>query len=144
MSAGGGDKQNFDLNLAPIIDCFTVLITYLLVSASFISFSVLDVGLASQSDSNATPSNKPPPVSVNLTVINENSFEIKLTGGAQNLNLTLPLLNKNSLLTKIKEIKKQYPTEDLNISAQSQVSYRNLVTTIEELKRVFKMVYISG
>lgn len=143
MSAGGGDKQNFDLNLAPIIDCFTVLITYLLVSASFISFTVLDVGLASQSEGGSN-SNKIPPVNINLSILNENSFEIKLTGGPQNLNLTLPQQNKNTLLKKISEIKKQYPTEELNISALSQVSYRSLVTTIEELKRIFKTVYISG
>ena len=36
-------KNDIELNLAPIIDCFTVLITYLLLSASFLSLSVLDI-----------------------------------------------------------------------------------------------------
>ena len=38
-------ETDFELNLASIIDCFTVLITYLLVSASFISLGILDVSV---------------------------------------------------------------------------------------------------
>lgn len=51
MSAGSsGSDQEFELNLAPIIDCFTVLITYLLVSASFLTLGSLDVTLPSVAD----------------------------------------------------------------------------------------------
>jgi biopolymer transport protein ExbD len=34
---GGGNGQEVELNITPIIDCFTVLITFLLASASFLS-----------------------------------------------------------------------------------------------------------
>jgi biopolymer transport protein ExbD len=46
MSVGGGNSQDADINLAPIIDCFTVLIAFMLVSASFLSIGVLDAGIA--------------------------------------------------------------------------------------------------
>ena len=38
--------KDFDLNLAPIIDCMTVLITFMLASASFLSIGILDAGVA--------------------------------------------------------------------------------------------------
>ena len=49
MSAGnfeGSGGQDFELNLASLIDCFTVLITFLLASASFLSVGILDAGVA--------------------------------------------------------------------------------------------------
>ena len=48
VSGSGGKKDSdFELNLASIIDCFTVLITYLLVTASFITLGILDVTVTS-------------------------------------------------------------------------------------------------
>ena len=45
MSAnlGNSSGQDVDLNITPIIDCFTVLITFLLASASFLSIGFFEV-----------------------------------------------------------------------------------------------------
>jgi biopolymer transport protein ExbD len=56
ISGGGGSpgrkskgaSQDFDLNLAPIIDCITVLIAFILISTSFISIGLLDAGIATE------------------------------------------------------------------------------------------------
>ncbi|NDF14013.1 hypothetical protein EB061_01655 [bacterium] len=43
MSAGGGGGEgDVELNIAPIVDCFTVLIAYMLVSMSFIQLSIFE------------------------------------------------------------------------------------------------------
>ena len=48
MRAASDSKNSldFELNLAPIIDCFTVLIAFILISASFASINILDAGIA--------------------------------------------------------------------------------------------------
>lgn len=46
MSSGGNRRQldqEFELNIASIVDCFTVLITYLLAAASFISLGNIEI-----------------------------------------------------------------------------------------------------
>jgi biopolymer transport protein ExbD len=52
---------DFELNLAPIIDCLVVLITFTLISASFLSVAVFDYGAAPNS---ASQSSTTPPVSI--------------------------------------------------------------------------------
>ena len=42
MSRSRGGSLDFELNLAPIIDCLVVLITFMLASASFLSISIFD------------------------------------------------------------------------------------------------------
>ena len=38
-------SQDFDVNITPIIDSFTVLITFMLASASFLSVGIFDAGI---------------------------------------------------------------------------------------------------
>mgnify|MGYP003351965824 CR=1 FL=1 len=38
--------QDFELNLASIIDCLTVIIAFLLLSSSFVSYGTLDTAVA--------------------------------------------------------------------------------------------------
>src|SRR6185295_7831760 len=70
-------EQDFELNIASVIDCFTVLITYLLVSASFISISALDIDVAGAGDA---PQSEPPPISIAVQLESNRSLVIKVTG----------------------------------------------------------------
>ena len=81
MSAGSGgnSNQDFDLNLAPIIDCFTVLITYLLVSASFISLNSLDVGIAATGDTAAAANPSTPPLALTAELKDMKMLELTFT-----------------------------------------------------------------
>src|SRR3954465_141066 len=93
MSAIQGDGgQDFDLNLAPIIDCFTVLITYLLVSASFISLTALDVGVAAagQADPNAVQP-KTIPFNLSVQLAESRAIALKITGGPKSIDVTVPV-----------------------------------------------------
>src|SRR3954464_8653245 len=71
-------EQDFELNIASIIDCFTVLITYLLVSASFISIGVLDVSSVSGAQS---PEVKVPPLTLSVQMDQAKIRFLKVTGG---------------------------------------------------------------
>src|SRR4051794_7527581 len=117
MNVGeGGSSGDVDLNLAPIIDCFTVLITYMLVSASFISLTVFDVGVAATGEATSAPAAAPtdPPVSMTLSVKASKMIEIKLSGGVQHIDLTIPIpakgtgLDIEAAVLKVSESLKKY------------------------------------
>jgi len=151
MSSSDGGGQDFDLNLAPIIDCFTVLITYLLVSASFISLCVFDVGVAATGE--APPGAPPPEPSYSLSV-NVNATEgidIKVTGGKENVNFALPVPGKynkwdfTGLREKMEDVRKRFPSiKEANVSADPVVKYREIMHTIEVLKTFYSKVYLGG
>lgn len=65
-SGSKGGSQDFDINLAPIIDCFTVLITFMLVSASFLAIGIFDAGVEAAGTSAANT--KPPAVHLELSL----------------------------------------------------------------------------
>src|SRR4051812_37771812 len=115
-SEGGGNNQDFDLNIAPIIDCFTVLIAYMLVSASFLTLGVFDVGVAVSGQA-ATPDEAPPPeppMALVVQIFDSGLVRLDLTGGAQNLNLKIPISGKPlqrdlaSLKTQLDGFKEKY------------------------------------
>jgi biopolymer transport protein ExbD len=156
MSAGGSSEetggQDFEINLAPIIDCFTVLIIYLLVSASFISLAIFDVGIATSNESASTQSStKEIPVNVIIRLNNDSSVTIKVSGGTRNVDLSFnypQVSNKWNIVgvsKKLKEIVVEFPTiKDATITAEASVRYKNIVEVIENLRKSVPKLYIGS
>ncbi len=70
-------ESDVELNITPIIDCFTVLITFLLASASFISIGYFEAhtpGPGDQSDA------KKPDVDAIIRIGKTGTVELKWTG----------------------------------------------------------------
>src|SRR4051812_4395070 len=80
MSSGGKGSQDVDLNLAPIIDCLTVLVTFMLASATFLSVGVLDAGVGAAGEKSASES--PPSVIMQAELGNNQELVLKLSGKA--------------------------------------------------------------
>jgi biopolymer transport protein ExbD len=156
MSAGSSDSgQDVDLNLAPIIDCFTVLITYLLVSAAFISLTVLDVGVSASGQAAAPPPEvnpKVPPPSLAAHVLPDHTLTLKLTGGPRNLDVSVPIpstpsaeFNIDFLNARLAEITAREPeVKEVNVTAEPTVRYRDLVKVIEGIKKTINKVFLAG
>ena len=152
VSSEGGDGQDFDLNIAPIIDCFTVLIAYLLVTASFLSLTVFDVGVAVSGEA-VTPAEMPkdPPLSLAIQLDGEKKILIRVTGGASNLNQKIPIdsvssaFNIQNMETQLKELHEKWPDlSDASLSADATVTYKDVVKVIETVKPLFPKIYLSG
>ncbi len=149
-SVDSGSGQDFDLNIAPIIDCFTVLITYLLVSASFISLKVIEAGVA-VSDPNAAAAQPPPPtppqppLNAEVFLLKTGAAQLKVTGGPRNLNQLLTQKNLTELKNTVTILKQSYPTfNEISVSAEADVPYSDLLKGIEPLKEVIAKVFIAG
>src|SRR4051794_631583 len=112
-SSGGEGDQDFELNLASIIDCFTVLITYLLVSASFITLGILDVTVASNAPADEQPI--PPEVSVTIALDPNRNLIVKTEGAESN---TVNIGQKSGewdferMTGQLKAIKDKFPKID--------------------------------
>lgn len=155
MSAGGGESgQDVELNLAPIIDCFTVLITYLLVTASFISLAALDVGVSATGTSSApapVPSG-PPPMVMTLEMQSNGFIEIKVKGGESASEYVFHVppnaageRNEDELLAKLNEVQTRWPElKEASVSAEPAVIYKDMVKVIRKIQETMPKVYISG
>ncbi len=148
-SVDSGSGQDFDLNIAPIIDCFTVLITYLLVSASFLSLSVLEAGVAASGEMAppvAEPAKPPePPLTLEIFMKQSGEYNIKVTGGRQNLNWSIPIKNRVALSAQIRGIVRRLPKlKEANLSAEPTLHYNEMIKIIEDLKPIIPKVFIAG
>src|SRR3989338_6075956 len=88
LNKPGSQSQDFELNLASIIDCFTVLVTFLLASSAFLSIGILDAGIAA--GGSTTPDNKAAPlVQLALDLLPGHKMEVRVTGKV-NQTISIP------------------------------------------------------
>jgi biopolymer transport protein ExbD len=149
---GGGGNQDFELNLAPIIDAFTVLITYLLVSASFLTLTVFDVGVSANGEASAEQTNpSETPMTMEILLSASKEVALKVTGGAEKLDMTIPIaaINGNwdldALNARIQQAVQRYPAlVDASLSAESPVRYKEIIRVIESVKKVMPKIFLAG
>jgi len=153
MSAGSSGDGDVELNLAPIIDCFTVLITYLLVTASFLSLAALDVGVSATGTGAPPPSpdNTPPPMVMSLEALANGDVKINVRGGVSGREYPYVIAalsgqrDEDKLLAKLEEIKKKWPTiTEASVSAEPTVIYKDVVKVIKKIQEAMPKVMISS
>ena len=154
MAGGGGDGgQDVELNLAPIIDCFTVLITYLLVTASFLSLAALDVGVSASGTASAPPADvtTPPPMVMSLEALANGDIKINVRGGATGVEHPFLIAalsgqrDEDKLLAQLNEIKQRWPEiTEVSVSAESTVIYKDIVKVIKKIQEALPKVFISS
>lgn len=131
--------EGFELNLAPIIDCFTVLIAYLLVSASFLSLVALDVGAAAPTaPALAAMENKP---TLEVHVLSAANHRLTLRGQS-----TTPLGDSNGKLAEAVEqaIQSHPEIREVTVRAEPGIPYGTLVRAIEEIKTRVPAVFLAA
>lgn len=134
-SFGNSNSQDVDLNITPIIDCFTVLITFLLASASFLSvgfFEAATAGLAGDS----SPSE--PELEAVIKLNTNHTAELKVKGKSNynvSFNFEDPagLQKLDSELTKIQESKLKI--NQVLLSADDQVEYKSIAQVMDQLAK---------
>lgn len=144
----GSGGQDFDLNLAPIIDCFTVLITFLLASASFLSIGLLDAGISVVSAQPSESKPKEPPVQVQIYLKKEKQFQIKISGKENRNHLVKEKQGEwdlNELQGYLGQIKLKWSLVDgAVLEAQNGVEYRDVVASMEIIRKSFPAVMLGG
>jgi len=139
MSRRSEGPLDFDLNLAPIIDCFTVLITFMLASASFISISLFDAGFT---PAEAVGDPNPPPITVTLDLKKNGSLRVVTEG---KLNSTNTFANPDEAAEALRQLKEKYPgVESMTITADQEVEYEAIVKTMEKTRKYMPGMVLGG
>ncbi len=137
MRAPGGSSQDFELNLAPIIDCFTVLIAFLLATASFLSIGFLEAGAAAQRAGSGVAQVPRAILRVRLTGQGE-AFEFDLSGKRARFPV-------NELEARAKEWKAAHPQlETATLEADDAVEYKAVVDALEKLRTAIPVIQLNG
>ncbi len=155
MVDSGGGGGEVELNLAPIIDCFTVLITYLLVTASFITLTAVDVGVNAVNNSSETP---PPvttpektPMSMTMDLMATGEILLKVSGGElkQEVEVKVPgvsgQFDADGLTASLTKIHEQWAdVKEVSVNAAPTTKYKEVVTMINEAQKTITKVYLAG
>lgn len=155
MLDNNDNGQDVDLNLAPIIDCFTVLITYLLMTASFLTLTALDVSVSANSDTIQTPPSTEQKNPMFMTLDMNETYDILLTvsGGNLKKDYEVKIIGQHEqkkwdedelykILDKIQV--KWNEIKEVSISAAPSIKYKDLVSLINSTQKKLPKVYISG
>lgn len=139
-------SQDFDINLAPIIDCFTVLITFMLASASFLAIGIFDSSVAAPGP--ASTNAAPPSISIEIVLNTTKEIEFKVTGKTKidkKLTAQAGDFNTTQLIAELESMKKSFPdTHSITISAADDIEYLNIVRMMEVLKSHIETTLLGG
>ncbi len=153
VSSGGSGKpgsqsQDFELNLASIIDCFTVLVTFLLASSAFLAIGILDAGIAAGGAT--TPDNKAPPsVQVAVDLMPGHKMELRVTGKvSQTVSIAAATGNAwdyARLNSELSQIKAKFPdVSGVTLKAEESIEYGEVISSMEAIRRSIPAVLLGG
>lgn len=138
---GGSNGQDVELNLAPILDAFTVLITFMLASASFLVVGILDAGVAAPGKE-AAQDQKPPSITVTAQLRANQTIAINVKGKLQK-NIEVTTLEQ--LIDQLKTLKGQYSDfEAITLTADNTVSYMQLTQAMDKIRKTIPVVALGG
>jgi biopolymer transport protein ExbD len=131
-------ESGFDLNITSVIDCFTVLITYLLASASFLSIGSLDVSVASPSISSNSDAQSDTQLFVRVDASSQ--LRIELSGGEKG-QWILPAQNGqvdlSGMRAQLKAISARIPSlKNGLVHAEGDVEYDKIVPVVSVAQEI--------
>ena len=144
MSASFGqsteNSQDIELNLASIIDCFTVLIAFMLASATFLAIGIMDAGLSGGGADAAGAD--PPDVEITARLKNNKTFIFELQGKASD-RVTYSTVEE--LRKRIGEVKVKFPkVNTVTILPDDEVEYDRVVQSMAEIHKEMPNVLLGA
>jgi biopolymer transport protein ExbD len=141
QGSGGKASQDFELNLAPIIDCMVVLIAFLMVSLSYLSVQILDAGLTSPG---GLESSKTDALSLEIKIVSEEQIQLEVSHKGKVTQKTQFKLS--DLEIQVGQVIPTLPSkpETALINANNDVSYDLVIRTLDSVKNHVPQVQLSG
>lgn len=141
-----GGSQDIDINIAPIIDCFVVLIAFLLVSASFLSIGILDAGIAAEAPANSKTA--PPPVDVTVFLQKDRTLRVELAGKSTKKSVIKAKDGEwdfDAMTAELAEVKRKWPqVTGVTLTAADDVEYADVVRTMDSARKTLPGVLLGG
>lgn len=140
-------SQDFDLNLAPIIDCFTVLIAFVMISTAFASVGIIDAGIVAGGQTPITAAEAEVKLQVEMSPHGE--IEMRLSG-KESREISLAPLEEGRFDTArmglvLGEIKAKWPSlEKTRLLAHNSIPYQEVISSIETIRKTLPGVALDG
>ncbi|MGE0616282.1 MAG: ExbD/TolR family protein [Bacteriovoracia bacterium] len=142
-----GSKLDFEINIVPIVDCLTILVTFILASGLYISIGILNVNVSSAVGATSSESEDPVKISVQMSM--NHDLSIKLTGsGAQNeirVGSVNNQWNFDRLKSELKKVQSAWPkVKTATLVSARDVAYQDVVKTMEATRNTHPDVVLGG
>lgn len=128
-------KKPAELMLVPMIDIFTVLVTFLLMTAVFSRLTIMQLQLPSAADASAGP----PPAFRLEVIVRKDGFE--LTDGADRIGTILKSNGQydfEALSAKAVSLKREYPkAEDASVLLEKDIEYDYLIQVMDTVRSAY-------
>lgn len=151
MSAGKATNQDFELNLAPVIDCFTVLIAFIMVSTTYAAIGIMDAGVAAGGESKASAT--PPPVQITVEMKVDRSLRVKVSGKANRDVPVAPLKgeggaadwNHKAMNEQLAGLRASWPAVGVvTLVADNTIPYKDVIGTMEAVRKTMPSILLGG
>jgi biopolymer transport protein ExbD len=146
-SAGGKKSVDFQLNLVPMIDLLSVLISFLLMTSVWTQIAKIDV---KQSPNLPSDEPTPPPEEekLNLTVLIKGSgYTITKKGAVvKDIEKKGEEYDSTTLSEILKQVRAEHPdNEDVQVTSEDKVPYKELITVMDLcLKHKLTGISVAG
>jgi biopolymer transport protein ExbD len=127
------ERKPAELLLVPMIDIFTVLVTFLLMTAVFSRIAIMQIDLPS-----SAPAKPEEPKFRLELIVRQDGFDL---GDGKQLLATIPKVNGaydlNALTEHALAVKREHPSsEDASVLSESKVSYDQLIQAMDAIRSV--------
>lgn len=139
------EHEEANVNIASIIDCFTVIITYLLSAASLVSISALEAGLITNSNDPVDPNVKPKE-NIELSVRNAGTVDLYFKDIAGKVDhLIFKSEDVTEIAKKVNDIKASHPDlKYISLFSEDKVQYDFLTKVVSTQKNILPVVFVGG
>lgn len=143
-----GRSPNIELNLVPIIDLMSVLITFLLITAVWTQISMIQLGSSiygKKTDDRPLPP-QTPQADIPLRLdVKEFGFRVVIGAETYSIPKATDGYNLAALMERLKAIKERYPEKvDGVITVDEVLPYENLITGMDTMiQSGFKSISVS-
>lgn len=142
-----GTGLEFDLNIIPIIDCFTILITFMLASGVYISIAVLDVGV-SAGGKETTEKKEDTGINLSVRLAQSNGLQVLVTGRVQQ-SVSIPSVSGTwdfrTLGQRLQAFKAKHPDVKLaTVVAGPEIAYQDVVRAMDTTKKTHPDILLGG
>ncbi len=150
ISTGGrGRDPNVELNLVPVIDLMSVLITFLLISAVWTQVSMIQLGASFASPRDPEQKDYKPPPLEDLVLrldIRANGYVIYIGKEVRTLPMVEGTYDKASLLADLSKVKQMYPDKaGIKMAISDEIQYEHVVAAMDlGLKAGFSPELLTG
>ncbi len=132
----GKRDGNFELNLVPVIDLMSVLITFLLITAVWTQVSMIQIGSSIYGKKSDTVPSVPPPLSDIVVKV-----DVKATGYVLTISkqvIALPTIDGKfdsaGMIAQLQRVKQLYPEkQDVVIAIADEMPYEELIVTMDNV-----------